>query len=582
MGGFQWRRHFSGCSPARRVAALGLAIAVLAGVGVVASSAPAGAVTANAFTGVTPARLLDTRNGIGATRFGAGGIAVLPLSGRAGIPPDATAVALNVTATNASTNSFLTVWPSGTARPGTSNLNFGRGETIANSVVVGIGTDGAIGLYNELGTVDVIVDVTGWFSAAFVPSTPTRVMDTRTAAGGVTFNPDQQQGLALAPYAPGGAVGVALNITATNTTATTFVTVWPGGQTRPFSSNLNAATRQTIANAAVVGLGGDLAIGLYNAAGRVDLIVDVMGWFTSGFNPITPTRVMDSRISQCGAVLDPTESRTVQILGANGLPVTGATGAALNVTAVGAANSTFLTVWPNGGRPNASNINADPSETIPNLILVGLSPNGTVELYNDVGPVQVVVDVTALFTGDGPSGAVAGCSIRKPATAPNPPPSGSGAYGPGTYRVGQTLPAGRYTAPATSGCYWERLSGFGGTFQEILANDFTNGRVVVDIKATDVGFNWGSRCATLRGYQPPALPAAAFGEGDYVVGKDIVPGLYQASGPPQDCYWARLSDFTGDFKTIIANDFGGSTLVQITGTDAGFTSSRCGSWTRIG
>jgi len=73
-------------------------------------------------------------------------------------------VTLNITATNPTTTSFLTVYPAGTARPRTSNLSFTKGQTISNMLIVAVGTDGKITLYNNAGTVDIIADLTGSFT----------------------------------------------------------------------------------------------------------------------------------------------------------------------------------------------------------------------------------------------------------------------------------------------------------------------------------------------------------------------------------------------------------------------------------
>ena len=80
------------------------------------------------------------------------------------VPPNATAVVLNVTAVGPNTGSNLTVYPSGQARPNASNLNFVAGQTVPNLVIVGIGTGGKIQIYNNNGYVDIIADVVGYFT----------------------------------------------------------------------------------------------------------------------------------------------------------------------------------------------------------------------------------------------------------------------------------------------------------------------------------------------------------------------------------------------------------------------------------
>jgi serine protease len=79
----------------------------------------------------------------------------------AATPP--TAVVLNVTVTNPTAGSYLTVWPDGNGQPLASDLNFGKGQTRANLVVVKVGANGKVDLSNLAGSTDVIIDVVGWY-----------------------------------------------------------------------------------------------------------------------------------------------------------------------------------------------------------------------------------------------------------------------------------------------------------------------------------------------------------------------------------------------------------------------------------
>jgi len=79
-----------------------------------------------------------------------------------------------------------------------------------------------------------------------------------------------------------------------------------------------------------------------------------------------------------------------------------------------------------------------------------------------------------------------------------------------------------------------------------------------------------------------ALLVGCIGDGTHVVGRDIQPGTYQNSDSSAGCYWERLSGFGGTVEEIIANGFTyGQAIVSISLTDAGFTSARCGFWTRV-
>jgi hypothetical protein len=90
------------------------------------------------------------------------------------------------------------------------------------------------------------------------------------------------------------------------------------------------------------------------------------------------------------------------------------------------------------------------------------------------------------------------------------------------------------------------------------------------------------RLALLAGVAAALLivgPTLAFGGGTKRVGVDISPGTYRTRAAVSDCYWERLSGFSGNLSAIIANDFSsGFQVVTIKSTDKGFNSSRCGKW----
>lgn len=134
------------------------------------------------FVGLTaPRRLVDSRAdgqttdddvvGFGYRR--AGTTLEFPVSGRAGIPEEATAVALNVTAVGASDPGFLTLHPRNSRRPNASNVNYYAGGVGANTVIAAVGGEGRICLYTSANT-DVIVDVAGYFVGEPPADTGTR------------------------------------------------------------------------------------------------------------------------------------------------------------------------------------------------------------------------------------------------------------------------------------------------------------------------------------------------------------------------------------------------------------------------
>lgn len=106
-------------------------------------------------------RLLDTRES-SLTAVPAGGTATVPVGGTHGIPSNATAATLNLTVASPVGSGYLSMYPSGTSRPGTSTLNF-AGRTVANSVFATLGDDGAVTVYNgSAHPQDIVVDVTAY------------------------------------------------------------------------------------------------------------------------------------------------------------------------------------------------------------------------------------------------------------------------------------------------------------------------------------------------------------------------------------------------------------------------------------
>ncbi|MCO5176278.1 MAG: hypothetical protein M9890_04785 [Thermomicrobiales bacterium] len=171
-----------------------------------------------------------------------------------------------------------------------------------------------------------------------------------------------------------------------------------------------------------------------------------------------------------------------------------------------------------------------------------------------------------------------------PILTPTPGPDAT-TFTDGSWTVGKDIEAGTYRSGASGVmCYWERLSGFGGTIDDIIANDINTGRAVVSIDASDTGFfsegcgTWSTDLSAIT-----TSPTADFGDGTWIVSVDVGPGTWRNSDSSEGCYWERQSDFTGDLDGIIANEFSTSIqTVTISGSDAAFTSKTCGTWTRIG
>ncbi len=244
------------------------------------------------FKGQSPVRVLDTRVG---TAGPIGPLSALPLDLSGRVPAGATTVILNVTVTGPTGQGYLTVYPDGTPRPLASNLNFTPGQTVPNLVMVPI-HNGKVDFYNGSGgSVHLVADLAGYFGTAasgatqvFVPYGPLRITDTRNGTGnGGLAGPIAPRGqLSVYPtWNDGGCVPVCplptayvLNVTATQPTASGYLTVYPAQQPRPLASSLNFNRLDTVPN--LVAVANDNGVAIYNgSSGSVHVVVDEDGYF---------------------------------------------------------------------------------------------------------------------------------------------------------------------------------------------------------------------------------------------------------------------------------------------------------------
>ncbi len=244
---------------------------------------------ANRLQSITPLRALDTRDGTGG-RLGAitsAGVVDVTVRGIGDVPITADSVVVNVTAVTPTGQGYLTIWPSGESRPLASSLNFPVGVTVPNMVIAKVGTNGKISIYNLRGLTHVVVDILGYMSSTspgrYLPLPAARVMDTTPAAvapvGPASTSTLTVLGVGGVPAT--GVSAVALNIAASAPSANSFLVVWPNGVARPLAANLNPRAGLDVSNLAVVKVGTGGKVQLYNHAGTVDLVVDVVGYFTS-------------------------------------------------------------------------------------------------------------------------------------------------------------------------------------------------------------------------------------------------------------------------------------------------------------
>jgi len=372
------------------------------------------------------------------------------------VPSGAQSVVLNVTAISGTANTFLTVFPAGEAVPTASNLNVNAGVNQANLVVVPLGAGGQVAIYNSQGSINVAVDVQGYFAAPsgsssvpglFHPIAPLRICDSRSTAvtgystecSGDSLGQGQWEKVVVSGCPTGNpsctasvptngtAEAVALNLTAVFGSAGTFLSVVPPNSSDqcptgyPAFSNLNVTAGYNLPNRVIVPLGPQQDVCVYNNQGAINFILDVNGWFGNGseasqgayYYAISPLRLCDTRSAgigystECsGETLGAGDTLTVPVAGVDGLPAAGGSSPPVaviaNVTAVFGTAYTFFTLYPSDvSLPNASDLNVGSGENTANLSIVKLATTGAsagdLDLFNDQGSINAIVDIEGWF-----------------------------------------------------------------------------------------------------------------------------------------------------------------------------------------
>ncbi len=305
------------------------------------------------------------------------------MTGRAGVPVGATSAVLTLTVAAPAGYGFLTAWPADLARPTVSSVNVSRaGVTVANTQIIPLSASGAVRVFTSTPAA-VIVDVTGYFVPApvevaagrFQPTAPIRLVDTRQPGGGGVLSAGETRTYNPAPRVGVAYSALAVNITMTGTTGLSYVTAWPGNQSQPGTSNVNAdAAGENRAAFAIVPTSSTIKV--FASAGT-HVVVDIVGIFTDAsapvdeaglFVPVAPSRWIDTRGSGGKFTAGETRTYTHPVT----VPETGSVFG--NVTMAEAAPG-YLTTWRAGDvAPSTSTVNSSSVDsTIANGAILTLS-----------------------------------------------------------------------------------------------------------------------------------------------------------------------------------------------------------------
>ena len=248
-----------------------------------------------AYVPVDPVRAMDTRDGTGGVPRSAvalGRWVDLQVTGRDGVPADASAVVLNVTAVAPSGTTNVRVYPRPADSewqepPTVSNLNLRAGRDQPNLVTVMVGDGGRVRFYTQSATVHLVADLAGYYSPTgdhgYVPLAPTRIADSRSALGLAQLTPGVTRSLQVTGVAgvPADAAAAVLNVTAVGPSSFSNVRVFPANTTGtvPLVSNLNVVAGRDEPNLVLVRLGEGGRVSFYSQSARLHTVVDVAGYF---------------------------------------------------------------------------------------------------------------------------------------------------------------------------------------------------------------------------------------------------------------------------------------------------------------
>jgi hypothetical protein len=278
----------------------------------------------------------------------------------------------------------------------------------------------------------------------FVPVTPCRVADTRNPAGlfGGPFIAAQGTREFDIPNSscniPATAQVYSVNATVVPHGVLGFLTAFPCGQPRPFTSTLNAVDGRVKAAAAIVPAGTNGGLCFF-ATHDTDLVLDINGYFVPNtdvtalaFFPVTPCRLVDTRLAAAplgGPSLVASVARTFPILSSPcNLPAT-AQAYSMNFTSVPNGPLNFLTTWPAGQtQPLVSTLNAGTGAVTANSAIVPAGTNGDISVFV-TNTSDLVIDVNGYFAPPGTGGlslyALTPCRVLDTRDSPLPPFTGT-------------------------------------------------------------------------------------------------------------------------------------------------------------
>ena len=354
------------------------------------------------FQPIVPVRLIDTREGLGtdARQLTLGCTLVV----RPTVPPNTTAVAVNIVTVESRAQGYITAYPCGVGRTFTSAVQSQVGQVVSGSAIVPLSADGSFCVFSNI-TTDVVVDMTGSFAptapARYEPIQTKRLFDSRTSTGqlaaGTTVRVDTR---GLGGGAP-DSTGASLSVHALDPVYPGFVTVWPCDEPRPWASSANVNLGGEVTNYADIAVSASGEACIFISA-PMDLAIDQNGWYgpsaTTDFHAVTPFRIADTREGQAwSGPFARNVGRQIVVAGSGSVPAGVARSVAAQFTAVDGTRAGYLTVHPCiNPVPDLSMLRYVPRTNVAVLVNTMLDASGRWCLVTN-GSADLVVDVSGWF-----------------------------------------------------------------------------------------------------------------------------------------------------------------------------------------
>ncbi|HEX8005162.1 MAG TPA: PKD domain-containing protein, partial [Trebonia sp.] len=316
---------------------------------------------------------------------------------------DIRAAYVTITVTGPKKPGSLTVYPNGSAIPKEAAVQFSAGHAASNTALAVPGGQ-TVDFYNGSGgSVNLTVDTYGLEVTStpsggtdgdtYAPDGPVRLLPATTVAGGghVTLTVAGTHGV------PAKADAVVLDVTASGTKAAGYLSAYPDRAADPGIHAADWAAGQMVTGLATVPLQDGKVVLRNGSKGSAVFTADVVGYFNydgtgSVFLPSAPLRLLDVKIG-------PRRTTTLRISGKNGLPGTGISAAAVNLTVSGATRSGVVLGWADKtARPNATSLGYVPGITSATAALIPVGADGVIDLYNNgASTVTLAVDLTGAY-----------------------------------------------------------------------------------------------------------------------------------------------------------------------------------------